>query len=158
MKSKAVISFAVIFTLLSATSAFAAPGTLAGQSAGYDIAGRHNCEECLKDPIAALEEKKSEISDLLKEGKITQQKADEMINRIDAKIAEIKAFSKLTLQQKKDKLIKDCKNRLDVLVKAGKFDRKKADEILKNYTEKIKQWDGTGYPKFFDKGMRGKKR
>jgi len=54
-----------------------------------------------KDPIAALESKKKEIQELLKNGKITEEKAKEWLERIDQKIADIKAFDKLPLEAKR---------------------------------------------------------
>jgi len=101
-----------------------------------------------KDPIAALESKKKEIQELLKNGKITEEKAKEWLERIDQKIADIKAFDKLPLEAKKEKLINDCKTLLDQKVKEGKLDAEKANTILKDYAEMIKNWDGNGYPFF----------
>lgn len=162
MKIKAMIASAVIIASLSATSAFAIPVTACAETVKYDIAEskriRHkNCGECMEDPIARLENKKSEVLKMLDEGKITKENADAVIKKIDSRIAEIKDFNKLTLDQKREKLIEDCKSRLDLLVKDGKIDKKKADDIQKSYTDKIKQWDGVGYPKFFGEGMKGKK-
>jgi hypothetical protein len=44
-------------------------------------------------------------------------------------------------------------------VSEGRLTRDKADELIKNYTEKVIQWDGKGYPpKFGKKGCCSKKR
>lgn len=106
------------------------------------------CDEFRKDPVKALEAKKAKIQTLLKEGKITKEKAEEITARIDTKIKEIESFNKLSLQQKKDKLISDCRSYVEKQVKEGKLDRAKADELIKKYTEKINKWDGSGYPKY----------
>lgn len=156
MKINTFMAVAVVFMSLSVLPAFAAEDSVTVEPK-IESPSKGNYDNWAKDPIGALESKKAEVQILLKEGKITKDNADKMTKRIDAKIAEIKEFNKLTLQQKKDRLIKDCKNRLDLLVKDGKIDRKKADGILKSYTEKIRQWDGTGYPKYFEKCMKGKK-
>ena len=37
---------------------------------------------------------------------------------------------------------------LDKKVEAGKIAQKEADERLQSFTEKVKTWDGNGYPKF----------
>lgn len=107
---------------------------------------RHNREEFNKDPVKFLEEKKIKIQTLLKEGKITKEKADEITARLDSKIKEIQSFNKLTLQQKREKLINDCRTLIDKQVKEGKLDSAKASGIISDYTEKINKWDGTGYP------------
>jgi len=114
-------------------------------------------EEFVKDPITVLENRKNEINKLLKEGKISREKADAMLKRIDAGITEIKKFNKLTLEEKRARLIKDCREYLDNLVERGEMDREKASKIYEDYAEKINKWDGTGYPKFFRKAAgRGK--
>lgn len=107
---------------------------------------RHNREEFNKDPVKFLEEKKVKIQTLLKEGKITKEKANEITARLDSKIKEIQSFNKLTLQQKREKLINNCRASVEKQVKEGKLDSAKASEIINGYTEKINKWDGTGYP------------
>lgn len=109
---------------------------------------KEKCKEFAKDPIKALQAKKEKVQALLKEGKITKEEADKKTAWIDSKIKEIESFNKLPLQQKKDKLISDCKAAVEKRVSEGKLDRAKADTILNEYTEKINTWDGTGYPKF----------
>lgn len=119
-----------------------------------DHAKKH--DEFRKDPIKALENRKAEIQSLVKEGKLTKEKADEITARLDSKIKEIQDFNKLTLQQKKDKLIKDCRTSLDRLIKEGKMDKAKADTIFEEYLNKVKNWDGNGYPHFRPKCFGGK--
>jgi lipoate-protein ligase A len=90
----------------------------------------------------------------LKEGKITKEKADKITAKIDSRIEKIQQFNSLTTQQKKDKLIGDFKASLDEKVKAGRLTQEMADELLKKYTDKVNQWDGSGYPKFARKGCK----
>jgi lipoate-protein ligase A len=116
-----------------------------------------NTERRQEDPIKALENKKEQIQSRLKEGKITTEKADAITARIDTKIREIQEFNKLSVPQKKDKLIREFKARMDKKVSEGRLTQDKADELIKNYTEKVNQWDGQGYPKFGKKGCFGKK-
>ena len=117
-------------------------------------------EEFVKDPLTVLENRKEEIKKQLKEGRISREEADAILKRIETGIAEIKKFSALPLEEKRARLIKDCKDYLDSLVERGEMDRDKAGRILKDYTEKINKWDGTGYPRFlrkFGKAKEGKK-
>ncbi len=164
-----IFSTAAVIISLTATTTFAATdfstskeslsSTTITESRQYadkdlkDLKEKHRKfrEEFRKDPINALESRKSEIQSLLKEGKITKEEADKKIERLDSKIKEIQNFNRLTLPQKKDKLINDCKSSLEKRVKEGKIDRNKADQIIKDYTEKINKWDGNGYPQFHSK-------
>lgn len=115
---------------------------------------RHKHDEFSKDPVKMLEEKKIKVQELLKEGKITKEKADEINSRLNSKIKEIQSFNKLTLEQKREKLISDCKAKVEKLIKEGKLDSTKGNEIISRYTEKINSWDGTGYP-FYHPGKSG---
>ncbi|HEX9061058.1 MAG TPA: hypothetical protein VF941_12835, partial [Clostridia bacterium] len=94
------------------------------------------------DPVKGLENAKARIQELVKAGKLTQDKADKEIAQIDAKIKEIKDFNALTLDQKKAKLISDYKASIQKMVTAGKLTQDKADQMIKNYTDKINKWDG----------------
>ena len=107
--------------------------------------------EFVKDPLGTLEKRKNEVQQLLKEGKIPKEKAESILKRIDEKMAEIKAFNGLSLEEKREKLIRDCREYLDGQVKKGLLEPEKAERIYKEYAEKIKKWDGTGYPRFFRK-------
>jgi ribosomal protein S20 len=100
-----------------------------------------------QDPIKFLEDKKAKIQQELQEGKITKEQADEKISKIDSKIKAIEEFKKLSVPEKKEKMISHFKARLDRKVESGKLDQNKADELLAEFTEKINQWDGTGFPK-----------
>lgn len=155
---------AVVIIFFTATTAFAAPDPLALNVSTVDTeSGQHfkkgyeqKHDEFDKDPIKVLESRKAKIKSLLKEGKIDKETADEKTTRIDLKIKEIQSFNKLSLQQKKDKLINDCRTAVEKRVQEGKLDRTKADTIIKNYTEKINKWDGNGYPQLHHKHFKGK--
>lgn len=115
-------------------------------------------DEFVKDPLKVLENRKNEIEELLNEGKISKDKAEAILKKIDAAIAEIKKFNNMSLEEKRDRLIKDCKDYLENLVEKGEMDKEKASEILEKYSDKIKKWDGTGYPRFFRKPGKPEKR
>jgi len=108
-------------------------------------------EEFVKDPLKALEKRRSEVQKLLKEGKISKEEAEEILKRIYKGIAEVKKFNKMSLEEKRAWLIRDCKDYLDSLVEKGEMEWNKAAEILEEYSEKIKNWNGEGYPRFFRK-------
>lgn len=105
-----------------------------------------------KDPVKALEEKKEEVKDLLKQGKITEEEADELIKKIDDMIKKIEEFNRLPLEKKKEVLINKFKEHVEKKVDEGKLTREKADEIIKEHIEKINRWNGKGYPDFKHKG------
>lgn len=105
-------------------------------------------EEFHRDPIKVLESRKEKIQTMLKEGKITKEKADAITARINAKISEIQEFNKLTVKQKKEKLMSDFKAHAEKKIEKGKITREKADAMLREFAEKIEKWDGNGYPSF----------
>ena len=113
-------------------------------------------EEFEKDPITVLENRKKEIEGLLKEGRISKEEAEAILRRIDKGIAEIKEFNGLPLEEKRARLIRDCKDYLDSLVERGEMDRDKADRIFEKYSDRTNKWDGTGYPRFFRKAGKPK--
>lgn len=173
MKISKILAIAALTSCLTATTAFAQVDIGASKTESTpqnktdtikkenkDFKGkkiRHrNDADMQKDPIKALENKKVRVKSLLKEGKITKEEADRINARIDSKIKEIKEFNKLPLEKKKEKLLSDFKVRLEQKVKDGKISKDKMDEILKQYTEKINNWDGSGYPGIHCKGMRFK--
>jgi Spy/CpxP family protein refolding chaperone len=109
-------------------------------------------KEMHKDPIKALEKKKDKVSKLEKEGKISKEEADKKIREIDARIKGIEEFNKLPVEQKRAKLIEKFKEHMDLKVKDGKLSKEKADELISDYTKKIQEWDGNGFPHHFHKG------
>lgn len=109
---------------------------------------RGNCDNCEKDPIKALEEKKAEIQEKAKEGKITKEKADELCKKIDERIKEIQEFDKLSVEQKKERIIKKFNEVLEKKINEGEIAKEEAEFMRKEFNEKIKNWDGKGYPRF----------
>lgn len=102
-----------------------------------------------ENPVNALEKKKQHIQSLVKEGKLTKEKADKIISRIDSRIKAVKEFDKLTLTEKKQKLKDTLRSNLEKRQRAGRLTREKMDEIISEFDKKIDAWDGKGYPGFF---------
>jgi vacuolar-type H+-ATPase subunit I/STV1 len=164
--SKIVITTAIM-AVLSSVSVFAAPR--ATETPKTDTTQQKNhCEQkrgneinkdrakdkgsdTQIDPIERLKKKKAKVKELLDAGKITKEEADDLNARIDAKIKEIEEFNKLTAEQKREKLKKGLKEKIDKKVKEGKLSRDKADEIIKKFNKRIDEWDGKGYPGFMHK-------
>ncbi len=107
-----------------------------------------------KDPLTMLQQLRDRIQQRLDDGKISKDKADKETARIDKKVKELQDFNALTLDQKKDKLIKDFTAAANKKVEAGKLTQQKADESIAKYTDKINKWDGNGYPFFTNRGAR----
>lgn len=156
MKIKTIMGSVALALILAASPAMAVTGNAPAPSGNEEHAkqnkGHLRGKDFFEDPIGMLEGRKQEIQKLLKDKKISADRAREWTEILDAKIADLKAFDRLTLQEKKAKLIADCKNKLDKLVAAGRMTKEKADSMLKAYSEKIGQWEGSGYP--FFSGMR----
>lgn len=147
---------AFLLSLLFSSNAFFAAVDLPVQQ----ISGSH----CLKeenektsgvrkdhDPVRYLQDKKEKIKKLQEEGKINKEEADEKIKKTEEKIKEIEEFRKLPPEKKKKKLIEDFKTYIDGMVEKEIISREKADKLLKEYEEKVKQWDGNGKPPCFKK-------
>lgn len=103
------------------------------------------------DPIKVLESLKENIQEKLEAGKISEEKAEFLNARIEKRIKEVRDFNKLSLEEKKSKLISDLESRLNKKVLKERIPQEKADEILKTETEKIQNWDGKSYPEFLKK-------
>lgn len=104
------------------------------------------------DPVKRLQGEKEKIKKLLEEGKITKEEAEERIKLIDEKIKKIEEYNKLPLEKKKEKLIENFRNFTDEMVKKGEITQEKAEELIKEYESKIKQWNGNGMPPILKKG------
>lgn len=163
MKLVKIIVSAALATCLTATAAFAAPAAGSeepvnpAQQSDTSKKGKMQLEDKefrhrdkgiwnQQDPVKALQSRKEKIQSKLKDGKISKEKADKITAKIDTKIKEIQEFNKLTLQQKKDKLESRFKSSLDKRIKNGKLTQDKADKLLKDYSDRLKSWDGKGYP------------
>jgi DNA-binding protein H-NS len=110
----------------------------------------------MQDPLNFLEKKKRHIQEQVRAGKLTQEEADARIARIEERIRDIREFNKLSVPEKKAKLLDRYRKMLEQKAAAGKITRQEADRRLQAFTEKVEAWDGQGYPDF---GCRhGKKR
>ena len=112
---------------------------------------KRKCKEEFTDPIKSLENRKESILKLEKEGKLSKEEADKKIKKIESRIKGIEEFNKLTVEQKREKLIGKFKEVMDTQIKEGKISKEKADELISEYTKKIQEWDGKGMPRFYHK-------
>ncbi|PYG87813.1 uncharacterized protein DUF2680 [Ruminiclostridium sufflavum DSM 19573] len=110
-----------------------------------------------KDPIKRLEERKESIKKECEEGKITKEKADELTKKIDERIAKIKEFNSLPLQEKKDRLNEKIKAHVEHDVQNGKITKEEGDKIIQEFNKQLENWDGSDFPKFKGKCERNKK-
>lgn len=152
MKYK-TIAILVVSILLIATTAFAAQSIVNPSDSGTT---NQSNKAAVKNPVQALQDFKSKIEQKYKDGKITEDEKNNILQKIDQKINELEAFNKLTPREKKDKLINDFTAAINQKVKDGKITQDKANQTIANYKAKIEKWDGNGYPPirgFFD-GMR----
>jgi len=169
MKLFRILTIIAVLVCVVAASVFAAPSQVSPDDAQQqtgdtlrkdmkDLKGKgFRCKDgsmMHKDPVEALKQKKEKVQSLLKEGKITKEQADAIIAKIDAKIKAIEEFNKHSPQQKKEKLLERFKASVEKKVKEGKLTREKADELIRKFSEKLKNWDGTGYPDFLRRGPR----
>lgn len=150
-----------LLTVMAVTACLSASPVFAGSAEGLAVnpgPGHNKCVDFGKDPLKALECRKEKVKALQKEGRITKAEADEMIARIDAKIARVKEFEKLTVPQKKAKLVEDFRAAIGGKVKAGKLTQERADAMIREFTEEVDKWDGKGYPRLPGKWFRGDRR
>ncbi len=108
--------------------------------------GKFYRHEKSNDPIKILERKKEQIDQLVREGRMTQEMAEKIKAKIDARIREIEEFDRLSPEQKKEKLMQKYKEYLDRKVRSGHLSKEKADEMFEEFRKKIQEWDGKGYP------------
>lgn len=112
---------------------------------------KHMKDDMGKDPVSVLENKKKNITELYKEGKISKEDADKITRKIDERIKAVKEFNKLTVEQKREVLISKYKLMMALRVKEGKITQEKADEKIANFSKEIQNWDGNGFPEFMHK-------
>lgn len=169
MKLFRILASAAAIACLTVSTAFAAPlapgandiktqqkdGTAKNEKM-HDKKFNSDCAGFEKDPVKALECRKEKVKSLLKEGKITKEKADAITARIDAKIKKVNEFNKLSVQEKRVKLINDFKVFVDSRVKEGKLTKEKADTMVRDFSDKVTKWDGKGYPMFHGMKHKGK--
>ena len=154
MKLKGLATLAVAATL-AVSAAFAVPATAHSFSAQKPkgsalMVVTQETASCRKmqDPLNFLEEKKTHIQEQVRAGKMTQEEADAKIARIEEKNKAIQDFNKLSVPEKKEKLLSRYREMLEKKVAAGKITRQEADRRLQAFTEKVEAWDGRGYPDF----------
>lgn len=167
MRFLKVLAIAALIFSLSANAAIAAPEvtekpkqeqTEKEKKGTSDFRKKKVEFDGQQDPVKMMEEKKEHVREMLKEGKIDKEKADEITRKIDARIGKIKEFNSLTLPEKKAALLKKHKEYVEMMVKEGKMTQKEAEKLTKKFTEELEKWDGSGYPRFFKKGCHGKRR
>lgn len=140
-----LITIAFMISMVS-FNIFAVPET--GSQPDNNIEHKEKCEDCHKDPIKRLEERKQEIQKDLKEGKIPKEKADELTKKIDERIEKIKKFNSLTLPEKKEHLTKNFKLRLEQQIKDGRITKEEGENLLSDFNKQLESWDGKQPPKF----------
>ncbi len=147
VKIKEMLASAAVIVALTGTTAFAMPEAVPRVEDGnVKINQGHKHDHCKKDPIKHLEKKKEEVQKQLKEGKLTQEQADELLKRIDDRIADINKFKALPLEQKKEKILNELKMKLDQLVKDGSMTQEEANNMLEEAKKKLEKWNGTDFP------------
>ena len=147
MKIAKVLVTAAVLTNL-ATSALAAPLTVshAAQRAPYVLRQEQTVNCHRQAPLKAMENKKAKIQELVKAGRITQEEAEIELAKLEEKIRKINEFNALDLPQKKAKLLAHYQEVLEKRVQEGKITQQEAEQLLKKFSEKVEQWDGTGFP------------
>jgi polyhydroxyalkanoate synthesis regulator phasin len=150
MRFRKMLCAAVAAACIATTSVFAEP--INSNSSGDGKApkqeervGKEGYKKS-EDPIKALKERKEKVKSLVKEGKISKEKADAINAKIDEKIKRIEEFNKLPVEQKREKLISGFQAFVERKVKEGKLTKEEAEELVKEFTDRIQKWNGKGYP------------
>lgn len=148
MKLKGLVTAALVTSLAAGTLASPLHLPVKKPFRNAHMVMMHEREEPkdYQDLINILETKKQKIREAAQKGEITQEQADAKIARIDEKIKAVNEFQTLSLPEKKETLIAHYKARLDKKVEAGKLEQSEADQRLKEFTERVEKWDGTGFP------------
>jgi hypothetical protein len=156
-KLQIVIAAVFIISIMSSTVVAAEINTVAEQNGSSEQStGLFKCDEknkCNehKDPIKMLEEKKECILKECKEGKISKEKADELIKKIDEHISKIKEFESLPLEKKKEHLFCRFKSCIEQQIKEGKITEQEGHKRLCEFAKELEKWDGKSFPKFMGK-------
>ncbi len=122
----------VVILLLSATLVSAAPPVKEAK------------EE--DDPYKLLAQLQATIEQQYQGGKLSEERRDELVGRISAKVAELQAFDAMTTEEQKSKLKGDFQAMVDAAVARGAVSREKADRFIGRFNGKVEAWDGNGYP------------
>lgn len=107
-----------IFLLISIITAILATSTIAlaeqtPNVSGNTISTNETQAKEILDPIKRIENRIADIQKSAKDGKITQQQAEDKIGKLKQRIAEIEAFNKLTVPEKRNKLINNITIKLN---------------------------------------------
>ncbi|ADL69453.1 hypothetical protein Tthe_1969 [Thermoanaerobacterium thermosaccharolyticum DSM 571] len=145
-KSKKIIATAVISTVLLSSIAFADTTIVPSQSSSNVSTSQSAKTSKKADPIQLLENLKAKIEEKYSQGKISQNQENNIITKINSAEQKIENFNNMTLDQKKQTLIDYFTTIVNNEVKNGKITQDKANTLIKNFTDKVNKWDGTGYP------------
>lgn len=160
-KIQILITIAFIISIVSTSVYVAQADAGTQQEAAADqktgILKHKDCDNCDKDPLKRLQERKELIQKEYKEGKITKEKADELTERIDKHIQKVKEFNSMSLPQKKEHLKAKFKAHIEKEIKNGKITKEEGDKLLGEFDKELEKWDGTaGFPKFMHKDVKQK--
>lgn len=162
-KIQILITIAFIISIISSSVFAAEPTTGLEQNGAVEqntgVCKGHDgkLEKGEKDPLKRMENRKVNIQKQYKEGKITKEKAAELTEKIDERIAKVKAFNSLSLPQKKEHLSAKVKSRIEQKVKDGKITKEVGEKIIQDFSKKLASWDGKEFPRFMHKGGKHKK-
>ncbi|WP_434639649.1 hypothetical protein PQ743_10000 [Thermoanaerobacterium thermosaccharolyticum] len=145
-KSKKIIATVVISTVLLSSIAFADTTIVPSQSSSNVSTSQSAKTSKKADPIQLLENLKAKIEEKYSQGKISQNQENNIITKINSAEQKIENFNNMTLDQKKQTLIDYFTTIVNNQVKNGKITQDKANTLIKNFTDKVNKWDGTGYP------------
>lgn len=145
-KHKALLLTMLLVFVTASSSVFALDDGLI--TSGQDIRiSRLDFEKI--DPVKELKTLKSKAQEDYKQGRISKDELELRLSKIDRKLDAIKEFSRLSLEQKKDRLVTDFKKAVNKKVQEGKITENESDRILQHFTETVNQWDGQGFPSFY---------
>ncbi|WP_434564408.1 hypothetical protein PQ690_09675 [Thermoanaerobacterium thermosaccharolyticum] len=145
-KSKKIIATAVISTVLLSSIAFADTTIVPSQSSSNVSTSQSAKTSKKADPIQLLENLKAKIEEKYSQGKISQNQENNIITKINSAEQKIENFNNMTLDQKKQTLIDYFTTIVNNQVKNDKITQDKANILIKNFTDNVNKWDGTGYP------------
>lgn len=149
-RCKLFILTALLISLVSSTCVFA-KSTESQYSNPNIVLSQVSFENI--NPIKELQTLKKEIQKDYKQGNLSKDELDFALTKIDRKLNSIKEFNKLSLEEKKARLIDDFTKAVNINVQGGKISENDMEKIISTFTEQVNSWDGKGYPEFFYKGI-----
>ncbi|MFZ5989635.1 MAG: hypothetical protein ACOYWZ_21265 [Bacillota bacterium] len=150
-KYKLAVLTALLVSLMSTTCVFAKSNE-PKQSVSNIVISQVNFEK--SDPIKDLQTLRKEVQEDYKQGNISKDELDLALTKIDRKLNAVKEFNKLSLEQKKDRLINEFTKAVNRKVQEGKISENDMEKIISVFTEKVNAWDGKGYPTFYHNGVK----